>query len=252
MSKFPIRWDTEPRRLEADPAATLALDRAAWELLGAVFSARDDGQGEMPGLATGAVETSEGRVEVGIVDYGEGTTYLLVPGADPDRFATTAVVLETLESLGAVRLHEDLVDLADAVPTPTLEERVMMLERRFAELAGPASSPKAVEDVLIVTPATAGSGKVDIVAGNSIIIESKPDERIHVRAKGVTGTVKWFNDEKGFGFITPDSGGKDLFVHHSSIRGEGFRTLAEGAKVSYEESAQKPSRERPPRGSQKI
>jgi cold shock protein len=49
-----------------------------------------------------------------------------------------------------------------------------------------------------------------------------------------TGTVKWFNDDKGFGFITPEDGGKDLFVHHSAISGEGFRSLAEGAKVSYE------------------
>jgi cold shock protein len=49
-----------------------------------------------------------------------------------------------------------------------------------------------------------------------------------------TGTVKWFNDDKGFGFITPDDGGKDLFVHQTAINGEGFRTLTEGAKVSYE------------------
>ncbi len=48
------------------------------------------------------------------------------------------------------------------------------------------------------------------------------------------GIVKWFNDDKGFGFITPDEGGKDLFVHHSSIGGSGFRTLADGARVSYE------------------
>ena len=49
-----------------------------------------------------------------------------------------------------------------------------------------------------------------------------------------SGTVKWFSDEKGFGFITPDEPGKDLFVHHTAIQGSGFRTLAEGAKVSYE------------------
>jgi cold shock protein len=48
-----------------------------------------------------------------------------------------------------------------------------------------------------------------------------------------TGIVKWFNDDKGFGFITPDDGSKDLFVHHSSITGEGFKSLSEGAKVSY-------------------
>ena len=50
-----------------------------------------------------------------------------------------------------------------------------------------------------------------------------------------TGTVKWFSDDKGFGFITPDEGGRDLFVHFSSISGDGFRTLVEGAKVNYEE-----------------
>ena len=50
-----------------------------------------------------------------------------------------------------------------------------------------------------------------------------------------TGTVKWFDDGKGFGFITPDNGGKDLFAHHSEIKnGGGFRSLAEGAKVEFE------------------
>jgi CspA family cold shock protein len=49
-----------------------------------------------------------------------------------------------------------------------------------------------------------------------------------------TGTVKWFNDSKGYGFITPDEGGKDVFVHHSSISGDGYKSLAEGAKVEFE------------------
>jgi cold shock protein len=49
-----------------------------------------------------------------------------------------------------------------------------------------------------------------------------------------SGTVKWFSDEKGFGFITPDEPGKDLFVHHSGITGDGYRSLAEGSKVEYE------------------
>jgi len=48
------------------------------------------------------------------------------------------------------------------------------------------------------------------------------------------GTVKWFSDEKGYGFIVPDDGGKDLFCHHSNIEMEGFKTLAEGQKVEYE------------------
>ena len=48
------------------------------------------------------------------------------------------------------------------------------------------------------------------------------------------GTVKWFSNEKGYGFITPDDGGKDLFVHFSSIGGDGYRSLNDGARVSYE------------------
>jgi cold shock protein len=48
------------------------------------------------------------------------------------------------------------------------------------------------------------------------------------------GTVKWFNEDKGYGFISPDEGGDDLFVHHSGISGSGFKSLEEGQKVSYE------------------
>jgi CspA family cold shock protein len=49
-----------------------------------------------------------------------------------------------------------------------------------------------------------------------------------------TGTVKWFSNDKGYGFITPDESGEDLFVHFSAIAGSGFKTLDEGAKVSFE------------------
>ena len=64
--------------------------------------------------------------------------------------------------------------------------------------------------------------------------------RREVRRKGQhvpTGTVKWFNDEKGFGFITPDDGERDLFVHYSGIDGGGFKSLSENAKVEYEEES---------------
>ena len=49
-----------------------------------------------------------------------------------------------------------------------------------------------------------------------------------------TGTVKWFNDSKGFGFITPDDGGKDLFAHHTSIKMDGYKSLEDGQRVEFE------------------
>ena len=52
-----------------------------------------------------------------------------------------------------------------------------------------------------------------------------------------TGTVKWFSNDKGYGFITPDEPGKDLFVHQTAVLGEGFRTLADGARVSFDAEA---------------
>jgi len=53
-------------------------------------------------------------------------------------------------------------------------------------------------------------------------------------ADELTGVVKWFSNQKGYGFITPDDGGKDVFVHHTAITGEGYKTLSEGQKVQFQ------------------
>jgi hypothetical protein len=134
MTVTAINWHPKPKRVDADPAATLSLDRSAWEQAGATFTPTDDGNGETPGLATATVKTSAAPVQIGIVDYDEPTTYLLVPGSGRERLSTTVAVLETLETAGALNIQTDLFDLAGVAPPATpLEDRVADLERRLAE-----------------------------------------------------------------------------------------------------------------------
>jgi CspA family cold shock protein len=75
-------------------------------------------------------------------------------------------------------------------------------------------------------PERIGSGPVAV----SGYVQNKEQGRM----ARITGKVKWFNDAKGFGFITPDNGDKDCFVHHSAIQAKGFKSLAEGDRVEFE------------------
>jgi cold shock protein len=67
-----------------------------------------------------------------------------------------------------------------------------------------------------------------------LFVAVEPQEHERWAPDMAQGTVKWFSDDKGYGFITPDEGGEDLFVHHTGIAGNGFKSLEEGAKVSFE------------------
>jgi hypothetical protein len=132
MSTTTITWDPEAKMLGADPTATLALDRSAWERLGAIFTEVDDGDGATPGLATATAIVAGASLQFGVLDYTGDTTYLLVPETGLDRRSTVGL-LETLQAAGAIRLDTDLLDLANGEPLITLEERVAELERQLAE-----------------------------------------------------------------------------------------------------------------------
>ena len=133
MSTTTINWDTEAKMLGADPTATVSVHRSAWERHGAIFTELDDGDGEIPGLATAMVHIAGIPVQFGVLDYDGEDTYLLVPGTDPERLATTTALLETLQSIGVLRIDTDVLDIARAAPPLTIEDRVADLERALAQ-----------------------------------------------------------------------------------------------------------------------
>ncbi len=226
MTPTSIKWDKAAKKLDADPAATVALDRRAWESLGAVFVETDDGNGETPGFATATVQTADGPTRVGVVDYGEKSTYLLVPGSGPERLASTTAVLGILDAAGALSLESDLLALADVKPAKTLDDLIADAKRRFSE---------ELEQLYVYARTTtkkrAGQSADSDPTGKLVVLEIKPKTS---RRTPKAGTVKWFSDDKGFGFITPDDGDKDLFVHHTGITAKSYEALKKGARVTFE------------------
>ncbi len=213
-----ITWHASAKRLAAEPGATVAVDREAWEAAGAHFKPRDDHQGETPYLATGSAKTSSGSISFGVLDFGADVTYVLVPGTEETRPSIALRLLEVLEEVGALNI-DDVVDFVDEPDRPgSLDERVGALE-------------SIVRQVLAVPGVAASLG--ERVAAKVIPVKRVEDRMPPTRRRGSRGTVKWFSDEKGFGFITPDDGGKDLFVHHTGIEGRKSKTLVEGTKVVF-------------------
>jgi hypothetical protein len=134
----PIRWNPGVDRFDANPAATVVLDRAAWERIGAVFVEHDDGDDERPGLAVGEIETDGGVVEFGVLDYGEPETFLLVSGRDRAAVDAARAVLSALQGAGVLDLTTQLSDFSagdgPALSRSLLEDRVSSLEWELATL----------------------------------------------------------------------------------------------------------------------
>jgi cold shock CspA family protein/uncharacterized membrane protein YbhN (UPF0104 family) len=107
-------------------------------------------------------------------------------------------------------------------------DRLWARRGRFAE-----PGPKGVQSATRVEHRVRPPAPAPAVVAFTSTLRVSQDNQQEGRSMA-TGTVKWFNDDKGFGFITPDDQGKDLFVHHSGIAGDGFKSLAEGARVSYD------------------
>jgi|GEM_PF-114689 len=219
-----ISWNKKPENFVGDIAATIARDAEGWRQIGASFSTIDDPESGEVAVASARVQTAIGRVEFGILDYGDATTYMLVPATDEAKSPLVATVLDSLQQLDLLSSDEVLDERSPYEVQASLEARVTALEH----WAGDELSEVRAEPEGMTRASTPGA------AYRQFEKQTPGRQESRTRTRTRTGTVKWFSDDKGYGFIKPDDGSKDIFVHHSAILGEGFRSLTEGAKVTYE------------------
>jgi cold-shock-like DNA binding protein len=233
VSRAGLQWDEKASKLDADPAATVSLDRSAWERVGAVFHDRDDREGEMPGLATATVQLAGRAVRIGVVDYGENSTYLLVPGVEPKRLATTTAVLEALEAEGVLHIQTDLLDLANVAPPPSLEDRVAELERQLFETQSKPVRRARTRTKIDQPDAQAEPSVIRDIVPGTVVVTRVFFYDLGQLGAGVTGTVKWFNRDKGYGLIEPNDSEQDAFVGYLKA-GNVYTPLPAGALAAIE------------------
>jgi DNA-binding CsgD family transcriptional regulator len=141
-----ITWIPGADHFDANPAATVALDRARWEALGATFTEVDDGDDENPGLALGWTVVDGVEVEFGVLDYGEDSTFLLVPGRDGPATDSVRSLIAAFARAGILDPVDHVLDVSgDGIARVTLEDRVAALGRRMATVAvheAPATTPQ--------------------------------------------------------------------------------------------------------------
>ena len=123
-----------------------------------------------------------------------------------------------------------------AAPQPAAQEIAEGAYDRFLERAGaPGDEFNDWLEAERKLRAAKASSDIRSETRSRRAVRPDPDEQLTKESNmATTGTVKWFNDSKGFGFVTRDDGEKDVFVHHSAIQGEGFKSLAEGEKVEFD------------------
>jgi CspA family cold shock protein len=215
----------QPEEFAGDIAATMALGGEYWRDLDAPFASFDDGQGGTAELAAGTVEIPGGTVQFGVLDYGGGVTYLLAPATGAAKEKLADLALQGLAEAGALSL-DDVMNEDNPYEEPSLAERVSVLEQWAGEAMADAETSAVPVAVDVEVPAD----YPDVAPEYAPVGEPAEVEPFSVRH---IGTIKLLDFGKGYGVISPDGGGKEIFVPVTSVKDKYRQALAEGAKVTF-------------------